>query len=192
MRMILLVLLACMSLGGCTAFSPPRDLESMAPFDHCESVDCVIDVYDDVITGTVSESGRRWGWMEGYKDTPLRVMYDSGALVVESYSGWWLPVQLSLGMYVGGYTTTQSGEYGDIASCSAHYMDTVGWKYILVHELMHCQGYMESNQYDPSAWLINAQDGYTKSQRQVMAAEGVSRWIDTAFYKNEDATWHDR
>jgi hypothetical protein len=178
------------TMTGCTAFSPPRDIESMDPFSHCETVDCIVDVYDEVITGTVSESGWRWKWMEGYKDTPLRYMMDKGSLTVESYSGWWLPAQLSFGIYLGGYATFQTGAYGDIATCSAHYMDTVGWRYLLVHELMHCQGYMESGWYDPSAWIVNSQDHYTKGQVEEMEKDNVEHWYETEYYKNEDATWH--
>lgn len=184
----LLVTFALVGLftSGCTAVTPPRTNGEIVWQSDCETVDCLIDKYDEHITNNPESKGPRWDFMEGYKDTPLRVMYDNGVLTVEELNPLWaVPGVL-------GYAIIHEGESGDIASCEAHYLPGPMWKFLLVHELMHCQGYMERG-FDPFGVLINGfQNGYTDDQKKVMKEEGVSHWYETAFYKNENKTWHDR
>ena len=190
------ILLAVICLGfmtsGCTAFVAPRS-EGVDLFNStCETVDCLLEEYDAKITNNPASKGRRWKFMEGYKDTPLVTLKAMGKLTIEEISPFWLIPQTATMTWAFGYAQMYPGETGDVHSCTAHYMPIPGWQAILTHELMHCQGYTEGG-YFPGALLINAiNDSYTDQQEAIMEKEGVSHWYETSVYMNEDATWHDR
>jgi hypothetical protein len=185
MKLIGAVLIALM-FTSCTAFSPPRTGGSAVWSSDCETVECLMEVYDEEITNNPESTGRRFKWMEGYRDTPLVTLNELGVLKTNKLNPL---VPIATGTL--GFSLFHSGETGDIADCTVWYTPLIGWKYWLVHEWMHCQGFMESS-LDPFAVLLNAlQDTYTEEQIRIMSEEGVSHWYDTQFYKNEDATWHD-
>jgi hypothetical protein len=184
----LVLLVLC---SGCTAFTPPINNGSEVWNSDCETIDCLLEKYDEIITNIPTSTGRRWDWMEGYKDTPLVKLKEMGLLTIEEINPWWLVPQIATGTFLLGYASVKSGTNGDIRTCEVHYLPIPGWKYILTHELMHCQGYMEGG-YGLGALIVNLQDGYTTNQKTIMKKENVDKWLDTSVYKNEDDTWHDR
>ncbi len=178
------------SCSGATMFSMPRSIPDSAggwpSSSKCKTVDCIIDEYDQIITGNPESKGNKFEFMTGYKDAPMRIMKDWGTLTIEEMNPWWGAIMVGTLTFLPGYSKPYPGKYGDIRKCEVWYYPGIGWKW-LVHELMHCQGYEES-----IPCLANLQGGYSKYQKEIMEAEDVVDWYDTSRYKNEDATWHDR
>lgn len=161
-----LFLTACLFCNACTT-PILRDTSSIdEKTKKCHDVDCVIDLMDTLPQGPDDE---RFRFMEGYPDPKLRTMKDSGKLTVEILNPLWL----SLMVY--GYANFETKLYGDMDTCDVRYLPGFNWT-LLKHELAHCQGYADHG--IPIMYI-----GYTDAQQEIMDKEGVSRWVDTDFYK---------
>lgn len=122
----------------------------------------------------------------------LRWLVDNGRLEIVEW-GTGRALLAVVGYHPYGYTRIWPGKYGDFYKARVHYTKDPGW-HILAHELMHVAGpCADSGAY--GAVMMNTFSagfmGYTKGQKEIMDREGVERWIDTTYYKNEDPFWHD-
>ena len=160
-------LVALCLLAGCTT----PILRDTSLIDEqskkCENVDCVIDLMDTLPQGPDDE---RFRFMEGFPDPKLRTMKDSGKLTVEPIN----PLFLTLMVY--GYANFESHPYGGMDTCDARYLPGFNWT-LLKHELAHCQVYADKG--IPIMYI-----GYSDPQKAIMEKEGVSKWTDTQFHKN--------
>jgi hypothetical protein len=164
------ILLLCLLLPACSVLQPrnvPLDIAA-----HCETVDCVIDKVDS-IANNPQYGGSRWTFMEGYKDTNLKSMYNSGRLTINTVNPI---VAILFGVY--GYTSFERGLYGEMYSCEVNYCPGFNWL-VLVHELTHCQGYQD---YGSLAAYLGP-IGYTEEQQKIIKEEDVDLWVNTTFYK---------
>jgi hypothetical protein len=159
-------------LGGCTPMQP-RGIE-WGYADHCKDVRCVVQEVERW-DGEEPPSVVRMPLMEGYRDSPLTWMYDNGYLTIETMPLYVHAFSLATGSVILGLAEITPGLFGEIYKCHILYTPVPSWR-ILIHELSHCQGYLDR-------WDMTSHYGYTEEQRRIMAEEGVSKWADTEFFK---------
>lgn len=174
MKNLILAILAAVALSSCTVLDPMHtqlsaefDLESMTEMEVLHLVN--------------NEPGycNRFDFMEGYVQPDLVELYKAGRLTMHQMNPLWV----ASGLF--GWADPRPGMYGDIHSCEAHYTN----KAALAHELQHCMGCTDRpDLFDPMMYAYR--QTYTPEQMEIMMQEKVTRWIDTSYYKNEDATYH--
>lgn len=180
-----LCLLLLPLLTNCTMLSNPMPDVELSTFEGCPDVDCVIDRLDAL--PDEQKTCRQPGWMEGYRAAKLRTLIDMGRLEIVRWPDL-LQIPAFFGYWPYGATTFTPGKYGDLHHATVYYTDDPAW-HILAHELMHVAGpCVESGVGFVSYPYVG---GYTDTQKEIMKTEGVERWIDTTYYKNEDPFWHD-
>lgn len=162
-----LVLVLSWMLSGCTALQPIGLDWDVA--DHCKDVRCVV----KAVEVAEPQTGNRFKFMEGYRDSPLTWMYDNGYLTIE-HINFTLPIVLG----VFGYADIHPGGYGEVYKCHIKYSPSPAWR-VLVHELSHCKGYD-----DRGFMKLTGYTGYTHGQKSAMMLEGKTKWTDTDFFKN--------
>jgi len=174
----------------------PRSETPWGITNNCENIDCVIDKYDDVVTNNPIHGGKVFKYREGYKDTPIRYMYDHGYITIEPQPLWARLFIISTGSIVPGAAVIKSGENGDVGGCEVYYEPvfkffSYDW---IVHEFEHCQGYTESG-LSPTGMFAG---DFTNGQKRILVKEFGKdweekgfHWVDTEHYKNEDSKWHD-
>lgn len=170
--------------GGCT-IKQPLDHPHGAIME-CETEDCVIAEKDKIMLDNPHQwDGERFRFMEGYKPQSLAKMKEEGRLVINK----WNPFQTAIFTAIGpafGAATFHPTIYGDIHDCTVWYSPLPGWQWYLSHELSHCLGYDENGIFYDGIF-----NDYTQAQKAIMKEEGVSRWIDTRFYREEMSRWYE-
>lgn len=156
---------ALLLLSACTPLQPMGLGWDIAA--DCETVDCVVDRVDQA----EPQKGKRYLWMEGYRDVNLRYMRDNGLLKIKITN----PFLIVMGVY--GLADVWYGEYGDVARCDVLYTPSPAWR-TLVHELSHCKGFTDR-------FPVVHPGDYTPAQKEIIRREGKARWVDTEFYKQE-------
>lgn len=122
-----------------------------------------------------SYGGQLYTYMDGYQPASLIELYTRGRLKIHSLP----PMALTI-MY--GCAIPKQGKHGDIHSVDIYipgYLPIVS-KYFLIHEMLHAQGWAHSYQ------LLD----YSDEQKEIMEKEGIKKWTETSFYKNEIDTYH--
>lgn len=161
-----IILSLSLFLIGCT--NPY--LRDTKEIDHklkkCETVDCVIDAMDAL----PPSNEERYKFMEGYPDTNLRQLKESGRLNIEIMN----PLLIINGVF--SYIYYVPGMYGGMYGCDVRYIPGFNWV-LLAHELAHCQGYEDKG-------IPLMYSDYTEEQKMIMKNEKVTKWTDTTFYKN--------
>jgi len=198
MKSLVAILCVTVTLMGCTMFSDPNPMFDYDLVDHCEDVDCVIDVMDE----------HRWEThnpdrlMKITRDSPpvnLRYWRDElGTLKIKRMPDWVLAASWMAMSPMMGAAVLHGGLYGWMYDCTAYYSGVGSWD-SLVHELQHCQGYMEGAFTGYPNFLL---PGYTDEMKAIMKEEGVTEWTDTDFFKytipviyeygDEELEWHRR
>jgi hypothetical protein len=172
MMRYLCLIFAGLLFSGCT-LGQPRNI-NIDFAKGCEDTDCVIDRVDR-IANDLSYGGERFVFMEGYPDSSLRRMKDKGLLTIDTMNPLTFIGFQAMGSTMFGYAELTPGKYGEVYSCHVKYIPMFNYTY-LVHELTHCQGYADSGLF---GWPYD----YTKWQKELIDQDGVTRWVDTEYYR---------
>jgi hypothetical protein len=187
MKVVAYVTGLALMTSGCTIFNNPNSIDGIGVMS-CETEECVIEKIDSI--NHELGNGERFKFMEGYPVQSLAKMKEEGRLKITEWNGFvWtgLTVAAMGWVILPGMAYFNPGAYGDMHDCHAYYAGIPGWQYYLEHELWHCLGYKETG-FLPWQGLI---DQYTPAQLAIMEDEGVSRWIDTRFYREQIPRYYD-
>ena len=171
---------------SCATPTMPMPDADLSIYEDCQDVDCVVDAIDAIPAD--QRDCERPLWMEGYRMPPLRWLLEHGRMTITRWSDW-RKVQIIMFGGAMGRAVLHKGRYGDFAGADVYYLEGENW-HTLAHELMHVAGPCLDSWW-PQLVIQRPRSGYTKAQQEIMDADGVSRWVDTSYYQNEDPFWHD-
>lgn len=189
-NILTLIALATIALSGCTAMTLPRPISSDNAVDinECGKKDirCISEILDRERFDHY-DPDKMHKSLEGYEPPSLVELYDNNRIFVNNWQTdderkeFYLHSHVLL---IGGMSESWFEPHGDITFCFIKYNETVVFsKLFLVHELLHCAGYIGG------MWEHHQYSDYQPEQKRIMKEEGVDRWVDTEFYKNHDSKY---